>query len=279
MSMGSMNSDKVTVIPAKSPDQNKPIRVAAYCRVSTEHEEQDSSLGAQKQYYRHKILSTPNWELAGVYAERVSGTDFKKRTIFNKLIRDGKVGKFDLLLTKSISRFGRNVSPLLASLHELTINGVRVVFEMERLDNTDWRMKQIIAAYAAVAQQESLDKSESIKWGIQRNFENGKAHLNHIRFLGYTKNENGQLVVVPEEAEIVRRIFCMYSEGNGCRKIKKHWELNGIKTISGKDIWSTSTIDRILSNEKYVGRLIQQKTYVDDSLSHMQKKNEGQLPQ
>lgn len=194
------------------------------------------------------------------------------------MMKDCRAGKIDYIITKSISRFGRNTLPFLQSFNELIGLGITIYFELERLDSSDWRMLKIITSAVAVAQSESESKSANIKWGIQRSFENGHVKLNHTNFLGYTKDENGKLVIIEEEAEIVRRIYDLYLKGYGCRKIKSYLEENGIKTVTGKDEWSTSTIDRILSNDKYVGTVLFQKTYVENCLTHKQVKNNGKLP-
>ncbi|MCG9969903.1 recombinase family protein [Pelotomaculum terephthalicicum JT] len=270
-----MNNKIVIEIPAI---KKEVLRVAAYCRVSTAYEEQQTSLDSQIQYYTDYINNHEGWVLAGIYAEQASGTRFDNRTAFNRMMKDCRAGKIDYVITKSISRFGRNTLPFLRSFNELLGLGITIYFEMERLDSADWRMLKIIATAAAVAQSESESKSANIKWGIQRSFEKGHIKLNHTNFLGYTKDENGKLIVVEEEAEIVRLIYDLYLKGYGCRKIKSYLEKNDIKTVTGKSKWSTSTIDRILSNEKYVGTVLSQKSYVSNCLTHKQVKNNGELP-
>jgi len=195
------------------------------------------------------------------------------------MLADCEARKINLILTKSMSRFGRNTLDALNILNRLLKLDVEVRFEMEGIHTRDKRVIQAITGAAAYAQEESHVKSENIKWGIRRSTERGNVKLNHTNFLGYTKDENGKLVIVEEEAHIVRLIFALYVQGYGCRKIKKHLEDNGIKTITGKTVWSTSTIDRILSNEKYIGNVITQKTHVKDFLTHKQEKNRGELPQ
>jgi len=254
------------------------LRVNAYCRVSTAYEEQQSSLNAQIEYYTDYINNHAGWILAGIYSEQASGTCFDNRDEFNRMMKDSRAGKIDRIITKSVSRFGRNTLPFLMGFNELISLGITIYFEMEDLDSSDWRMREIITVAAAVAQQESESKSANIKWGIQRSFEKGCVKLNHSNFLGYTKDENGKLIVVEEEAKVVRLIYDLYLKGYGCRKIKSHLEKNGIKTVTGKGIWSTSTIDRILSNEKYIGTVLSQKSFVENCLTHKQVKNSGQLP-
>lgn len=212
-----------------------------------------------------------------IYAERASGTQLKKRTEFMKMIKACRQGKIDLILTKSMSRFGRNTLDTLKTLYELFSLGVKVYFEKENLNNYDKEMQTMMEIYVGFAQEESKSMSDNIKWGIRERMREGKVFINCTRFLGYTKDKNGKLVVVESEAVIVRKIFELYLNGFGVRKIKKYLEENGIKTVTGKDVWSTSTIDRILSNEKYVGDVLMQKSFTEDFLTGKRKKNEGEL--
>ena len=253
------------------------LRVVAYCRVSTNHEEQESSLEAQISYYEKLITNHPGWKLVKIYSERASGTQVKKRPEFMKMVKACKQGKIDLILTKSMSRFGRNTLDTLRVLYELFNIGVKVEIEKENLNNYNKEMRTIMGIYAAFSQEESKSMSDNIKWGIRERMREGKVCLNCTRFLGYEKYEKGKLVVVESEAAVVRKIFKLYLNGFGVRKIKKYLEENGIKTVSGKDVWSTSTIDRILSNEKYVGDVLMQKSFTEDFLTGKRKKNEGEL--
>lgn len=253
------------------------LRVAAYCRVSTNHEEQESSFETQISYYGKLIAVREGWQLVKIYTERASGTQMHKRPEFMKLIKACKQGKIDLILTKSISRFGRNTLDTLKTLYELLGLNVKVYFEKENLSNYDKEMRTMMGIYAGFTQEESNNISDNIKWGIRERMREGKVCLNCIRFLGYDKDEKGHLVIVESEAVIVRKIFELYLNGFGVRKIKKYLEENGIKTVTGKDVWSTSTIDRILSNEKYVGDVLMQKSFTEDFLTGKRKKNEGEL--
>jgi DNA invertase Pin-like site-specific DNA recombinase len=219
-----MINENVMVIPARSQEKKSLLKVAAYCRVSSESYEQHMSFESQIRYYTNYITSNPSWHFAGIYAEKAIGTDFGKRDEFNRMLKDAKSGKIDLILIKSISRFGRNTLPFLRSLNELSQRNVVVHFEMEDIRTDDPDMQVTIATITAITQSESEHKSRDIKCGIQRNFEKGKVHLNHSQFLGYTKDKDGNLVIVEEEAEIVRLIFDLYLKGNGCRKSKSIWE-------------------------------------------------------
>ena len=253
------------------------LRVAAYCRVSTNHEEQESSLETQISYYGKLIAKRKDWQLVKIYAERASGTQMEKRPEFTKMIKACRQGKVDLILTKSMSRFRRNTLDTLKTLYELLGLNVKVYFEKEYLSNYDKEMRTMMGIYAGFAQEESKSMSDNIKWGIRERMREGKVCLNCTRFLGYTKDKNGKLVVVESEAVIVRKIFELYLNGFGVRKIKKYLEENEIKTVTGKDVWSTSTIDRILSNEKYVGDVLMQKSFTEDFLTGKRKKNEREL--
>ena len=273
-------SKEIRVIPAKiEPQEEKVLRVAAYCRVSTEHEEQQTSLKSQGAYYTQKICKNPQWDFAGIYAEQESGTAIENRDELNRLLDDCRKSKVDLILTKSISRFSRNTCDTLLMVNELNQINVTVSFEMEGINTSEKKFRHYISMAAAAAQEESHFKSESIKWGIKRSCERGHVKLNHTQFLGYGRDKDGQLVVIEEEAEIVRLIFDLYLQGCGCRKIKRHLEDEQIPTVTGKSEWSTSTINRILSNEKYVGCTLTQKTYVEDFLTHKQEKNNGIVQQ
>ena len=212
-----------------------------------------------------------------IYSERASGTQLKKRPEFIKMLKACKHGKIDLILTKSMSRFGRNTLNTLKTLYELFNLGVKVYFEKENLNNYDKEMRNIMGIYAGFAQEESKNMSDNIKWGVRERMREGKVCLNCTRFLGYDKDENGRLMIVESEAVIVRKIFELYLNGFGVCKIKKYLEENGIKTVTVKDVWSTSTIDRILSNEKYVGDILMQKSFTEDFLTGKRKKNEGEL--
>ena len=257
------------------PIWDQQLRVAAYCRTSTNQEEQNSSLENQIAYYTAFIQSNPMWRFVAVYADQASGLHTKNRPAYRKLLRDCRKGKIDLILVKSLSRFGRDAREAISTIRKLKQMNVGIYIELGGI----FTMKtpdSVIDLYAAFAQAESQTRSESIKFGIQNRMRSGRTILNHRQFLGYTKGPDGVLQIVPEEAEIVRKIFELYIQGNGVRKIKKYLESHGIKTVTGKTEWSTSTIDRMLSNEKYVGQVLMQKTYTPDFLTGKQVKNTGQ---
>ena len=272
-------SRKVTKIPQIQQDiliEARELRVAAYCRVSTRHEEQYHSLKTQISYYTNYIQRNPNWKFVAVYSDIASGTRTANRPGYQKLMRDCTKRKVDLILVKSLSRFGRDALETIRQIRRLKKMNIGICIENGGL-NTLNVSDSMIDQLAALAQAESHFRSENIKFGIRHRMRNGKTVLNHTQFLGYTKGPDGILQIVPEEAEIVRKIFDLYIQGNGVRKIKRYLEEHGIKTVTGKTEWSTSTIDRMLSNEKYVGEVRMQKTYISDLLTGKRKKNEGQL--
>jgi len=258
------------------PAEKRPLRVAAYCRVSTKHEEQQHSLAAQINYYTNYIQNHPNWVLVGVYSDTASGTRTNQRLSYQKLMRDCTKRKVDLILVKSLSRFGRDTLETICQIRRLKKMNIGVYIENGGL-NTLSINNSMIDQLAALAQAESHFRSENIKFGIRHRMRSGKTVLNHTQFLGYTKGPDGILQIVPEEAEIVRKIFDLYIQGNGVRKIKRYLEEHGIKTVTGKSEWSTSTIDRMLSNEKYVGEVRMQKTFTADLLTGRREKNVGQF--
>ena len=272
-------SRKVTEIPQRKRDvpiEVRRLRVAAYCRVSTRHEEQRHSLEAQIAYYTNFIKCNPNWKFVAVYSDVASGVRTTNRPGYQKLMKDCHKRKADLILVKSLSRFGRDALETIRQVRKLKRMNIGIYIEIGGL-NTLNLSDSMIDQLAALAQAESHFRSENIKFGIHHRMRSGKTVLNHTQFLGYTKGPDGILQIVPEEAEIVRKIFELYIQGNGVRKIKRYLEEHGIKTVTGKSEWSTSTIDRMLSNEKYVGEVRMQKTFTADFLTGRREKNMGQL--
>lgn len=273
-----MSRKEVTILKAveQTSGVDQPLRVAAYCRVSTKHEEQQQSLKAQISYYTRYIQNHPNWVPVGVYSDTASGTRTNQRPGYQQLMKDCAKRKMDLILVKSLSRFGRDALETIRQIRKLKKMHIGIYIEIGGLNTLDIN-NSVIDQLAAIDQAESHFRSESIKFGIRHRMRSGKTMLNHTQFLGYTKGPDGILQVVPEEAKVVRKIFDLYIQGNGVRKIKRHLEEHGIKTVTGKSEWSTSTIDRILSNEKYIGVVLMQKTYTADFLTGKRKKNMGQL--
>ena len=233
----------VKIIPAtRTIGTQKPsmdiqkTRVAAYCRVSTEFEEQESSYEMQVEHYTNYIESNPEWELVEVYADDgISATNTVKREAFNRMIEDCRQGKIDMILTKSISRFSRNTVDCLKYTRELKDLNIPVFFEKENINTLDTKGEVLMTIMAALAQQESESLSANVRLGIQYRNQAGKVQVNHNRFLGYTKNEEKKLVIVPEEAKIVRRIFLEYLEGKSMLQIRRGLEKDGVLNGAPED--------------------------------------------
>ena len=277
----------VMVIPAKRQVGNnikkaeKPkLRVAAYCRVSTDSDEQATSYEAQIEHYTEYISKNPEWVLAGIFADDgITGTNTKKRDEFNRMIEECHAGNIDMIITKSISRFARNTLDCLKYIRELKDLNIPVFFEKESINTMDAKGEVLLTIMASLAQQESQSLSQNVKLGIQYRYQQGKVQINHNRFLGYTKDSDGNLVIEPEQAEIVRRIYREYLQGLSMDKIAAGLEADGILTGAGKTKWHTSTINKILRNEKYIGDALLQKTYTTDFLTKKRIKNNGTVPQ
>ena len=270
------NVIEIPQVKQLSPILSQQLRVAAYCRVSTAHEEQQSSLRNQIEFYTEYIQQNPCWQFVAVYFDTASGLRANRRPGYQRLLKDCSWKKIDLILVKSLSRFGRDTVETIKQIRSLKKMNIAVYIENGGI-NTLTTSDSIIDQLAALDQAESQSRSENIKFGIRHRMRSGKTLLNHTRFLGYTKGPDGILQIVPDEAETVRLIFDLYVQGNGVRKIKKYLESHGIKTVTGKSEWSTSTIDRMLSNEKYVGQVLMQKTYTPDFLTGRKEKNRGQV--
>ena len=280
---------KITCIPAKTTAayldniyaiKPKKKRVAAYCRVSTELEAQESSFEFQVEYYTNKIISNPEWELVGVFAdEGISGTQTKKRTEFLKLMQLCDAGKVDLILVKSVSRFARNTLDSLEHVRKLKQKGIAVIFEEEGINSLDVKNELILTLYSSFAQAESESISGNVTWAIRNGFKEGKVRMSCNNIMGYTMGDNREWLINPEKARVIKLIDMAFLSGMSIGMIKKMLEANEIKTPKGKDQWHTSTIMRILQSEKYLGDVLLQKTFTTDILTHSTKKNEGELPQ
>lgn len=276
----------VQVIPVRNERETKVIkkekrmRVAAYCRVSTELEEQQSSYKLQVEYYTNYIQSNSEWIFAGVYAdEGITGTNTKKRDGFNNLIKDCLLGKIDMIITKSVSRFARNTLDCLATIRKLKEKNIAVFFEKENINTLDGSGEMLLTILSSLAQEESRSLSTNTKWGISKRFEKGEVQLNYTKFLGYTMNKEKQLIIVPEEAEVVRLIYRLYLEGYSTNSIAKELEIRKIKTVTGKEQWSPTVVSSILKNEKYMGDALLQKSYTVDYLTKKRVKNNGSIKQ
>lgn len=277
------------IIPARRHIGSKPVpfeedipklRVAAYCRVSTEYEEQNSSYQTQVSHYTNYILNHDGWDLVNVYADDgISGTNTKKREQFNQMIEDCMAGKIDLIITKSISRFARNTLDCLHYIRQLKEKNIAVYFEKENIKTTDAKGEVLLTIMASLAQQESQSLSQNVKLGLQYRYQQGKVMVNHNWFLGYTKDEEGHLIVDPEQAKIVKRIYYEYLEGYSCKQIARRLTTDGIPNGAGNTKWGDSNIASILKNEKYIGDALLQKSYTIDFLTKKRIRNQGIMPQ
>lgn len=253
------------------------LRVVAYARVSTDSEEQKNSYESQKIYYKEKILSKKEWTYVDIYAdEAISGTQDYKRTDFMRMIDDGIRGKYDLIITKSISRFARNTLDTLKYVRILKEKNIAILFEEENINTLEMSGELLLTILSSVAQQESETISNHVKLGLKMKSERGElVGFNNCYGFSYD-SKNNQLSIVEEEAAIVKLIFNDYIEGKGCTSIAKRLTQMEIKTPRGNDVWTDTTVRGILRNEKYKGDVIQGKTFTIDPISHKRVKNFGE---
>ena len=274
----------VRVIPAKpqtteNRDKYHQLRVAAYCRVSTEQEEQQNSYQVQIAYYTDLINRKKEWTLAGIFAdEGISGTQAKKRPEFLKMIRLCKKQKIDIVITKSISRFARNTVDCLEYVRQLKDLGIGVIFEKENINTMTMTSEFMIALYGSFAQAESESISKNVSWGKQKAYAEGKVAFQYSKLLGYQKGADGKPEIVPDEAETVHLIYELFLDGLSFTRIKNALESRGKLTAMGNQIWSESNIKSILKNEKYVGDVLLQKTFTADCITKKVVKNNGERP-
>ena len=281
-----MSNMRIIEIPASMRENAgrkntvRKLRVAAYCRVSTEEEEQQGSFEIQKLYYTEKINSAPEWEVAGIYADDgISGVHTKKRDGFNQMIQDCKKHRIDLILTKSISRFARNTLDSIQYVRMLKQMGIAVVFEKENINTATMNSEMILTVLSAFAQAESESISQNVARGKRMGYKHGKFAFPYGRIIGYRKGADGKPEIIPEQAEVIRLIFNSYLQGDSLQSIKAKLETAGALTARGNTAWSAQSIQRILQNEKYCGDVLLQKTFTEDVLTGVHKKNTGQLPQ
>ena len=258
--------------------QNKIIKVAAYCRVSTKYEGQKSSIELQEKYFTELIEQNPNWVNVGVFVDYGSRCRTKGRKAFCDMVHKAMEGEIDYIMTKSISRFSGNTVDMLKTLKELEKKGVAVCFEKENLVSSDKDAELMITLYTALAQDEVRNMSENIKWGYKQKFMKGETPNNYKYFYGFHV-EDGELKINEEEAAVVRKIFEWYLEGMSLRQIKMHLENEGIQTASGGTVWHEKVIQGMLCNEKYAGDSMLQKTYTEDFLTGKRVRNVGQRDQ
>ena len=277
----------VTVIPStinpltRLPQSSSAKRkVAGYARVSTDSEEQLTSYTAQIDYYTNYIRQHPEWEFVNVYTdEGITGTNTKKRDGFNRMISDALAGKIDLIVTKSISRFARNTVDTLTIVRKLKAQGIEVYFEKENIYTLDSKGELLLTIMSSIAQEESRSISENVTWGKRKSAADGKVSLAYSHFLGYDKGPGGTLIINEAEAPIIRRIYHEFMQGKTPFMIANGLTKSKIPTPAGKEKWCVSTVQSILTNEKYKGAALLQKVYTVDFLTKKFKKNNGEVPQ
>ena len=279
-----ISRDELEVRPAIQPasfqDDTSEKRVAVYARVSTGDPNQTSSYELQKNHYQDMVSRHPGWNLVHIYAdEGVTGTSTKKREGFQTMVADALAGKIDLIITKSVSRFARNTVDSLSTIRLLKEHGTEVWFEKEQIWTFDSKGELLITIMSSLAQEESRSISENVTWGHRKRMADGKVSVAYSNFLGYDRGENGGLVVNPEQAKIIRLIYGEFLSGLSFHAIAEKLTGLGIKTPRGKDKWSQTTVRGILTNEKYKGCALLQKTYTPDFLTKKQVVNNGAVPQ
>lgn len=277
----------ITVIPATKHKYTAQLfqstnkrRAAGYARVSTDSDEQFTSYEAQVDYYTQYILRHSEWEFVKVYTdEGISGTNTRHRDGFNEMVDDALAGKIDLIVTKSVSRFARNTVDSLVTIRKLKEKGVEVFFEKENIYTFDSKGELLLTIMASLAQEESRSISENVTWGQRKRFADGKVSLPYKHFLGYKKGADGLPEIVAEEAVIIVSIYDMFMMGMTPHGIAKQLTSEGIPTPAGKSTWRSTTVENILTNEKYKGDALLQKEFTVDFLEKKMKRNEGEVPQ
>ena len=278
---------KVTTIPATINKftaapiaSNAKRKVAGYARVSTDNDDQISSYAAQVDYYTRYIKERKDWEFVGMYTdEGVTGTSTKKREGFTRMIKDALAGKIQLIITKSVSRFARNTVDCLTTIRKLKAAGVECYFEKEGIWTLDSAGELLLTVLSSISQEEARSISENTKWGQRKRFADGKARVPYKHFLGYDRGEDGNLVINPEQAKVVKLIYKLFLTGLSYAAIAKELMKLGIKSPAGKDKWYPSSVQNILTSEKMKGDALLQKNFTVDFLTKKIKKNEGEIPQ
>ncbi len=279
-----MSRKKVEMIPATrnflEKDRKVIKNVGAYCRVSTDTEEQQGSYNSQVNYYTEKIKSTPGWRFVKVYGdEGISGTNADNRPGFQEMMQDCENGKLDLIITKSISRFSRNVTVTLEVARKLRDKGIGIFFEKETLNTLHYTSESLLAIFSSLAQAESESMSENIKMGREFKYKNGECCYNMGKVFGFNQDSNGIVTINEEQAIVVRLMYDGYLNGMSIGGIIKDLQERKIPSPTGKEKWSPGTVERILSSEKYKGDFLARKTFTVDPISKKKKKNTGQVSQ
>lgn len=270
---------KQIYIPATQPEEEVVLRVAAYCRVSSDSEDQLNSFTAQNTHYNNLIKSHDRWELVDVYAdEGITGTSAKKRGDFQRMLEDCRKGKIDKILVKSISRFARNTKDCLEAVRELRTLGISIFFEEHNIDTKMVSSEMLTSVIAACAQAESESISQNMKWSIQKKMRNGTYVATHVPF-GF-RREDGQLVIDEDEAAYVRYLFSRYLAGANAHEIAEEFlRRSANEPVLSRRKWTHRTVIEMLINEKYTGDVLHQKTYMTDTLPRQCVRNHGQMDQ
>lgn len=266
------------VSTAISVEKPTAKRVCAYCRVSTGSAEQNSSFEAQVEYYTRLIEKKVNWICAGIYADQArSGTKTSGRDQFQRMLQDCRLGKIDLILTKSVTRFARNTVDSIKVIRELKKLGVEIYFEKERVSTLSEKSEQLLTILSSIAQAESENISTNSRWSIRYRFQNGTFIIGSPAY-GYEKDEKGELMIQPQEAKIIRKIFDEYLGGKGSYAIARQLRRESIPTIRDSKGWQDSVVKGILQNPLYEGDLLFQKTYTTEGVPFTKKHNHGEMP-
>lgn len=270
----------VLALTANADAAPQKRKVAAYARVFTSSEEQETSLFAQREYYEDLIRNNATWEFAGIYYDDgLSGLSYRNRDGFNRMISDALDGKIDLIITKSISRFARNTVDTLVTIRKLKDAGIEVYFEKEHIHTLDAAGEFLITLMSSLAQEESRSISENVTWRQRKRFSDGKYSAPYSRFLGYDRGKDGYPAVNKKEAQIVKLIYRLWLIGESDSAICGYLERHQIPAPGGREQWSGTTVMSILTNEKYKGDALLQKSFTVDFLNKRKKKNEGEVTQ
>ena len=275
-----MKTEMILIKPTKKEaEKAKKLRVAAYCRVSTDTDEQQTSFEGQVKHYTELIEANPDWELADIYAdEGITGTSAEKRPDFMRMVKDAEAKKFDLLITKSVSRFARNTVEMITYVRRLRELGIHLIFEMHNIDTRAPYSEMLLTVLGAFAQEESRNISENTTWGIRKRFQEGVTRW--CRLYGYEKTEEEEYHIVPEEAMVVKKIFDLYEHGESIQNIRKHLAAHGISSPTGEDKWTNSAVHTLLTNVRYTGDIVLQKTITENHLTHRPLPNSAEkIPQ
>lgn len=268
---------RYTAAPINS---RKKRKVAGYARVSTDHDDQITSYAAQVDYYTNYIKGRDDWEFVGMYTdEGISATNTRHRDGFKRMVKDALDGKIDLIITKSVSRFARNTVDSLTTVRKLKDKGIEIYFEKENIWTLDAKGELLITIMSSLAQEESRSISENVTWGHRKRFADGKVSVPFGRFLGYDRGPNGNLVVNHEQAKTVKLIYRLFLSGFTYHSIARELTASGILTPGGKKRWSQQSVQHILTNEKYKGDALLQKSFTVNFLTKEKKQNEGEVPQ